>query len=76
MRSTAERRCKILLILCERHSETMGNLSFELSVDRSTIQRDVEILSASFPLYTTKNLWRIAIGSLLFWCAIILSSPL
>ena len=55
MRSTAERRCKILLILCERRSETMGNLSFELSVDRSTIQRDIEVLSASFPLYTTKG---------------------
>ena len=55
MRSTAERRYKILLILCERRSETIGNLSFELSVDRSTIQRDIEILSASFPLYTTKG---------------------
>lgn len=55
MRSTADRRCKILLILCERRTETIGNLSFELSVDRSTIQRDIEILSASFPLYTTKG---------------------
>ena len=30
MRSTADRRCKILLILCERRTETIGNLSFEL----------------------------------------------
>ena len=55
MYRTAERRCKVLQILCERRSETIDNLAFELSVGRSTIRRDVDVLSMSFPLYTTKG---------------------
>ncbi|MBE7100160.1 MAG: HTH domain-containing protein [Clostridiales bacterium] len=55
MHSTTERRYKILLILCERRKELIDNLAFELAVSRNTIKRDIEALSVSFPLYTTKG---------------------
>lgn len=55
MEGTTERRQAILLRLCERRFETIGNLAFEFSVNRRTIRRDIEILSLSYPLYTTKG---------------------
>ena len=55
MKSTTERRMEIVAILCERRYETIANLAFEFSVTRRTIRRDIEILSLSFPFYTTKG---------------------
>lgn len=55
MRATTERRQAIIEILCARRYETINNLAFEFSVDRRTIRRDIEILSISFPFYTTKG---------------------
>ena len=55
MRATTERRQAIIEILCARRYETIDNLAFEFSVDRRTIRRDIEILSISFPFYTTKG---------------------
>lgn len=45
----------ILHILCARRKETIENLAFELDVCRNTIQRDIEILSLSFPIYTSQG---------------------
>ena len=49
---TTERRQKIMKILCRRQHETMNNLASELGVSIRTIQRDVETLSISEPIYT------------------------
>ncbi len=55
MIKTTERRMAILHILCARRKETIENLAFELDVCRNTIQRDIEILSLSFPIYTSQG---------------------
>lgn len=52
MQETAERRRKMLKILCRRRSETVHNLAFELGVSERTIRRDVEVLSLEEPIYT------------------------
>ena len=49
---TAERRMKILRILCRRRYETIPNLAFEFGVSKRTILRDIEALSATEPIYT------------------------
>ena len=49
---TTERRREIMKILCRRQHETMYNLASELGVSIRTIQRDVEILSITEPIYT------------------------
>ena len=49
---TAERRYKIMKILCRRRYETMRNLASEFGVSMRTIQRDIEVLSGTEPIYT------------------------
>ena len=49
---TAERRTEIMRILCRRRHETISNLAETFGVSRRTIQRDVEILSMTQPIYT------------------------
>ncbi len=49
---TAERRMNILRILCRRRYETIPNLACEFGVSNRTILRDIEILSATEPIYT------------------------
>ena len=49
---TAERRYEIMKILCRRRYETMSNLASELGVSVRTVQRDIEILSGTEPIYT------------------------
>lgn len=49
---TAERRNAILRVLCRRRHESMQNLAAEFAVSVRTIRRDIEILSAHYPLYT------------------------
>jgi len=49
---TAERRCEIMKVLCRRRHETIYNLACEFGVSTRTIQRDIEILSATEPIYT------------------------
>lgn len=56
MQSTSERRMSILEYLCEKRFETIENLAFEFEVSRSTIKRDIEILSISYPLYTKSGI--------------------
>ena len=48
---TAERRAEIMRILCRRRHETISNLAEEFGVSNRTIQRDVEALSVSEPIY-------------------------
>lgn len=49
---TTERRREIMKILCRRQHETMSNLASELGVSIRTIQRDIETLSITEPIYT------------------------
>lgn len=52
MRETAERRAKLMKILCRRRKETIGNLAEELGVSERTVRRDIEVLSLYEPIYT------------------------
>lgn len=49
---TAERRYEIMKTLCRRRYETIRNLAFEFGVSTRTIQRDIEALSRTEPIYT------------------------
>lgn len=49
---TAERRAEIMKILCRRRRESIRNLAAEFGVSSRTIQRDVDILSRSEPIFT------------------------
>ena len=49
---TFERRREIMKIMCRRRYETMPNLASELGVSTRTIQRDIESLSLTEPIYT------------------------
>lgn len=48
---TAERRLEILKILCRRRHETMRNRASEFGVSVRTVQRDIEVLSITEPVY-------------------------
>lgn len=48
----AARRQAILIALCRRRHETIGNLAKEFSVSERTIRRDIDSLSVSEPIYT------------------------
>ncbi len=49
---TAERRSGIMKILCRRRCEKIHNLALEFGVSDRTIQRDIEALSLTEPIYT------------------------
>lgn len=49
---TSERRTEIIRILCRRRHDTISNLAEEFGVSPRTIQRDIEILSLTEPIYT------------------------
>lgn len=49
---TAERRYEIMKMLCRRRYETTHNLALEFGVSTRTIQRDIESLSLSEPIFT------------------------
>ena len=53
MKNTAERRLRLLEILCKRKHETLDNLAYQLNVSKRTIRYDIEILSYTYPIYTT-----------------------
>ena len=52
MKTTAERRLRLIEILCRRRKETIENLAYEFNVSTRTIRYDIEVLSVSFPIYT------------------------
>lgn len=56
MQSTSERRQRLLEVMSIRHHDTIENLAFEFQVHRRTIERDVEYLSISYPIYTIKGI--------------------
>ena len=47
-----ERRQAIVELLVSRKRETLDNLAFELNTSKSSICRDIEVLSLSYPIYT------------------------
>ena len=49
---TAERRYEIMKILCRRRYETIRNLASEFGVSMRTVQRDIEVLSRTEPIFT------------------------
>ena len=49
---TAERRYEIMKLLCRRRHETINNMAFEFGVSSRTIQRDIDALSRTEPLFT------------------------
>ena len=55
MRDTAERRMKILEVLCVRRHDTIKRLSEEFNVSERTIRYDIKVLECSYPLYTTQG---------------------
>lgn len=50
-----ERRMCLIETMCKRRYDTIDNLAFEFKVSRRTIRYDIEILSCSYPIYTTKG---------------------
>lgn len=52
MKSTIERRQRIIEILNMRKSEKIENLAFEFDVTRRTIENDIQVLSCSYPIDT------------------------
>ena len=52
---TAERRNAIMKILCRRRHETIMNLASEFGVSRRTIERDILVLSCSYPIVTVQG---------------------
>lgn len=49
---TAERRYEIMKTLCRCRHKTIRNLASEFGVSMRTIQRDIEVLSRTAPIYT------------------------
>lgn len=50
-----ERRMALLEVLCLRRHDTRENLAFEFGVSKRTIEYDVEILSANYPIYSVQG---------------------
>ena len=55
MEKTVERRQMILEVLCERRFERIDNLAAEFNVSRRTVRYDIEVLSYSYHIYTSKG---------------------
>lgn len=55
MKETAERRQKILKFLSDRRKVKLSSLMDEFNVSRSTIKRDIQILSCSAPIFTVQG---------------------
>jgi len=55
LEKTVLRRLMVLQVLCERRHDKIENLATEFNVSRRTMRYDIDILSLSFPIYTTKG---------------------
>ena len=55
MRDPTVRRVRIIEELCKRRSIQIVRLASEFSVHRSTIQKDIEVISTLIPIYTTRG---------------------
>ena len=49
---TSERRNEIMKLLCRQKHETISNLADKFGVSTRTIQRDIDILSLTEPIFT------------------------
>lgn len=49
-----ERRQRLLEVLCVRRHDTCSNLAHEFHVAKSTIHRDLDILTCSYPIETVR----------------------
>lgn len=64
-----ERRQRLLEVLCIRRYDTCDNLAHEFHVANSTIRRDLEILTCSYPIETVRGRYggvRVADGYYLY----------
>ncbi len=50
-----ERRREIFKALCRRRYDTFENLATEFGVSKRTIQRDIDMLSGTEPIYTCRG---------------------
>ena len=55
MIGTTERRFRIIEELCNRRHIAISQLATEFSVYRSTIQKDIDVISTLIPVYTTRG---------------------
>lgn len=51
----AERRQKLLEVLCHRRHDTYDNLAREFNVSKMTIRRDIAELMCSYPVETVRG---------------------
>ena len=50
--SLYERRRRLIAVLYERQTDTVGNLAFEFDVSSHTIRHDIRVLELEYPIYT------------------------
>lgn len=55
MMTANERRQEIIELMSDRRFENIQNLMNEFGVSRSTIKRDIEIISLSVPIYSVSG---------------------
>ena len=53
--SAAERRQRLLEVLCLRRQDTYHNLAHEFGVSKETIRHDVVILMCAYPIETVRG---------------------
>lgn len=51
----SERQIAILEVLCQKRHETLDSLAETFDVSKSTIRRDVETLSCTYPVKTVRG---------------------
>lgn len=55
MQSAIERRQQVLEAISDRRTERIENLASEFGVSRRTIERDILVLSCSYPIVTAQG---------------------
>ena len=50
-----ERRREILTRLCQRRTDTCGNLAAEFGVSERTVRNDIQVLACSYPIETVRG---------------------
>ena len=55
MQSAIERRQQVLEAISDRRAERIENLASEFGVSRRTIERDILVLSCSYPIVTVQG---------------------
>lgn len=55
MQSAIERRQQVLEAISDRRTERIENLAAEFGVSRRTIERDILVLSCSYPIVTVQG---------------------